>query len=259
MRMKGWISHLLAILGINAVPAAGWFLSDWSAGTTLLVYWFENLIAALFIAALMSLHRARRNCSGYHKYRPAGTPGAARHGTFLAYFLPASLIFTLAHGFFLLVILFMLNVNGRGDIASINPRSVLTGCAFVVLFVTADFLLNLRGLSSRTFAWMERLASRNLGRVVVVHLALIGGMFAAAVLKNERGFFGVFIALKALSDLSALLPQWNPEHPPRWLCKIMDKIPNTGKAKGQSFAEFWVADKAGERERIAANERLVEK
>jgi cytochrome b561 len=37
------IVHLLTLVAVNAVPAAGWFIEDWSARTTLLVYWFENV------------------------------------------------------------------------------------------------------------------------------------------------------------------------------------------------------------------------
>ena len=51
------LARLLSSLGLNAVPAAGWFLGDWSAGTTLAVYWFENVAASLLIAARICLHR----------------------------------------------------------------------------------------------------------------------------------------------------------------------------------------------------------
>ena len=51
------IVHLLTLVAVNAVPAAGWFIEDWSAGTTLLVYWFENVAACLFVAARIVVHQ----------------------------------------------------------------------------------------------------------------------------------------------------------------------------------------------------------
>jgi hypothetical protein len=41
----------LTLLAVNAIPAAGWFLAGWPAGTTLVVYWFETVAACAFVSA----------------------------------------------------------------------------------------------------------------------------------------------------------------------------------------------------------------
>lgn len=46
-----------------------------------------------------------------------------------------------------------------------------------------------------------------MGRVLVVHLAVIGGMFLVAVTQRPTSFFAVFIALKLLLELGTALPQ----------------------------------------------------
>ena len=52
------IIRALQILGVNAVPAWGFFDDHWSASTTLVVYWFENIIATLLVERLR--YTARR-------------------------------------------------------------------------------------------------------------------------------------------------------------------------------------------------------
>ncbi len=50
----------LTALGLNAVPAVGWFVGDWSAGTMLVLYWLETLLGTLLVAGRIILHR--RSC-----------------------------------------------------------------------------------------------------------------------------------------------------------------------------------------------------
>jgi hypothetical protein len=248
------LSNLFTMLGINAVPAFGWFFSGWNSGTTLVVYWFESVAAALFVAARILRHRAITNHTGHVRYKQTGEAG--RHGKpmpFLNHYLPIAIIFSAAHGFFLFMIVFLLNHNGKGHLAAIDWGAVLRSCGLVLLFLVVGFLVDLRGLSKRPFLWIETMASRNFLRVMVMHLTIIGGMFAVGFFGNERAFFGVFMVLKTLNDLSGIFPQWDPERPPVWFSALMNKIPSAHP--GQSFEEFWVSEKQAERQRIAANER----
>lgn len=251
--MPANLGHLLLALGINSVPAMGWFFGGWSPGTTLLVYWFENVAGALLIAARLARHRAVTDHAGHFKYRGTGRPHTTSQGSFLSHFLRISLVFSGAHGIFLFAILGLLYANGKTEIAAVSWQETLSACGMVAALLALDFFLDWPRLRGWAFADMEALANRNLGRMAVVHLTLIFGMAAVAWSGHERAFFGVFVALKTLNDLSMALPQWNPERPPRWLCAVMDKIP--AAKPGQSFEEFWIADKHREIERRKANER----
>ena len=51
------IRAAITALGLNAIPAAGWFLGEWSAGTMLVLYWLETLIGTLLVAVRIVLHR----------------------------------------------------------------------------------------------------------------------------------------------------------------------------------------------------------
>jgi hypothetical protein len=46
---------LLWILGVNAVPAWGLFACGWGTGTALVLYWCENVLAALLVALRVAI------------------------------------------------------------------------------------------------------------------------------------------------------------------------------------------------------------
>lgn len=245
-------THLLMGLGINSVPAAGWFFAEWSAGTTLAVYWFENILSSLLVAARIAIHQRTTPKAGHFRYKAKGDAGKSRPRPLLGGFLRMSLMFSAAHGVFLATIFAVLAVNGHGADVSIDATSLTRGCLIVTVLLTVNFLVDLPRISQRSFLWAERLVDVSFGRITVVHLTLILGMAAVAFTGLNRAFFGVFFVLKTLCDLSFTLPQWDPKVPPRWLCRLMDAVPNVHP--GQSFEQFWIAERKAEVARRAANE-----
>jgi hypothetical protein len=256
------LSSVLTALGINAVPALGWFLGDWNSGTTLAIYWFETVAASLFIAARALVHRKVVPLRGHFRYEPPES--AKQNGSgipFLKHFLPVTLMFSAAHAVFLGALIFVLTANGRGAEVRLNFHELALGCGLILAFQTVDFLIDLMRMKGRSFRWMEVMAERNLGRVIIIHMTIIIGMLAGGLSGGARGFFLVFVILKTMNDLNSIVPQYDPEEAPKWLCWLMDKVPNTakaGKAKKQTFAEFWKEGKVGERARIAKNEQPFE-
>lgn len=252
--------HFLTVLGINAVPALGWLLGDWSSGTTLAVYWFETVTASLLIAARILVHRRVVRVRGHFRYEVGrNMKGAGAPMPFLKHFLPVSLMFSAAHAVFLGVLFVVLTANGRGADVRINGGELMLGCGLVLAFQAADFLIDLVRLRNRPFRWIEVMAERNMARVMIIHLTLIIGMAVAGYSDSPRGFFLVFVVLKTMNDLAGVVPQYDPETPPQWLCWLMDRVPNVAEkkpaGKKQTFAEFWREDKVGERQRVARNEQ----
>lgn len=246
-------------LAVNAVPAAGWFLEGWSAGTMLAVYWFETVAATFFIAARIAIHRRHFPCRGHFPHTTRKGHGRGKSGTFLSHFLTANLLFSAAHGFFLGMLLLLLTLNGRGAEVGMDWHSVGIGCGGVLLFLSTGFVMDLPEMRRRPFFWIEQMADGNFARVAVMQFAIIFGLVAVAFTDAPRAFFGVFIGLKTLTDLNAVVPQWDPAEPPRWLCWLMDRVPADPKSvkKGESFADFWKRDKAEEIARRRGNERPV--
>jgi hypothetical protein len=114
---------------------------------------------------------------------------------------------------------------------------LLAGLIGVAIIQLVDFVIDVIWLRTRPFAWIERLGQLSLSRVIVIHLTIIGGMAAVMFTGADRNFFGVFIFLKTLLNLSLVTPQWKPKTPPAWLSSVMDRI-GSPKYKNTSFAEF---------------------
>jgi len=245
------IIHLLTLLAVNAVPAAGWFVKDWSAGTTLAVYWFENVAVCLFVSAQVIAHQRLSPRRGHFKYLAPKADLRASETSFVKSFLITSLVFSAAHGLFLGGLLFLLDHDGRSDFAHIDWRSVGIGCLGVLIVLAIDFVVDLLSLRQWSFWQIEQTANRSLGRVVVVHLTLVLGMFAAAM-TDVSALFGVFVVLKTLNALSMALPQWEPATAPNWLSRVMNRLPNMHP--GQRFQDAWAKDRADEAERRERNE-----
>ncbi|MEO7723175.1 MAG: DUF6498-containing protein [Chthoniobacterales bacterium] len=247
------IRSLLTALGLNAIPAAGWFLGHWSAGTTLLLYWFETLLGTLLVAARIVVHQRVHPSQGHVDYRAPNVEVTPGRSSYLAAFLGPALVFTLAHGIFLATLGFMAVVNHLTVEATIERGPLLVGLAGIAFLQGADFSLDLINLRDRSFARLERLGQQTLARVFVIHLTIIGGMVAVMFTGAGRQFFVVFIFLKTLLNCSAFLPQWQPKAPPAWLSSAMDHV-KTPKNKDTTFAEFWKKTDEQEAARVAHNE-----
>jgi hypothetical protein len=247
------IVHLLALLAVNAVPVAGWFVAEWSAGTTLVVYWFETVAASVFVSARIVAHQRMSPRRGHVRYQGPKSTQQRSQTSFVQGFLVTSLVFSAAHGLFLAVILFVLDRNGEGGLAGVDWHSVKLGSLYVLIALAIDFVVDLPGLRRWSFWQIEQTANRSLGRVAVVHLTLVVGMFGAAM-TDASALFGVFVVLKTLYALSMALPQWEPATVPTWLSRVMNRLPNVHP--GQRFEEVWAKDRADEVERRERNEQL---
>jgi hypothetical protein len=246
---------IITALGINAVPAAGWFVGEWSAGTMLVLYWLETLIGTLLIAVRIVLHRRMVPAQGHWAYEaPKGAERqAGSHGsTYLTAFLLPALTFTFAHGFFLAVLGLIVFSKTHSPEGRLESDHLLAGLIGIAIFQAIDFIADLIWLRSRPFAWIERLGQISLSRVIVIHLTIIGGMAAVMLTGANRHFFGVFIFLKTMLNLSFVFPQYKPKTPPAWLSNVMDRI-KPSKEDG-TFAEFWVKTDEQEASRIVRNE-----
>ncbi len=137
--------------------------------------------------------------------------------------------------------------------ARIEIQPLLAGLLAITVFQVVDFGFDLLCLRTQPFAWIEKLGQLTLSRVIVIHLTIIGGMAAVMFTGANRNFFGVFIFLKTLLNLSLVLPQYQPKTPPHWLSSLMDRVPSK-LHKGENFAEFWKQEDDQEAARIARNE-----
>jgi hypothetical protein len=244
--------YLLTLLAVNAVPAVGWFGGGWSAGTTLAVYWFENVAACLFVSARIIAHQRWSPRRGHFRYQAPNSDGRRAQTSLVKGFLVTSLVFCAAHALFLGVILFMLGHNGQSDLADVDWRSVELGCVGVLIILAIDFIVDLAGLRRWSFWQIEQTANQSLGRIIIVHLTLVLGMFGA-VMTDASALFGVFVVLKTLYAVSMALPQWEPATAPTWLSRVLNHLPNG--PQGERFEDRWAKARADEVERRSRNEQ----
>ena len=246
------VFHVVTALAIVAVPAVGWFRGDWSGGTILLIYWFETLAGSVLILARIAAHRRLTPRYGHFRYQGPNSGRAPRRNSFASGFALISFAFTAAHGVFLAAILLLLNHNGNGDLAGVDWRAVLTGCLIVVTLLVLDFLFDLVNLKQWSFWQLEQTANTGLGRVIVVHMTLIFGFIGIAVTSAPAALFGTFVVLKTMAALSTVLPQYQPKVAPKWLSRLMNRVPNVHP--GETFEEYWAKDQADEAARRKRNE-----
>ena len=253
------IRSLVTALGLNAVPAAGWFVGEWSAGTMLVLYWLETLIGTLLVGLRIVLHRRLRPSQGHWNYHAPshGDPPKSSSGgsTYLTAFLVPALVFTAAHGFFLAVLGLIVFSKTHSPEGSLERDHLLAGVTGVAIFQAIDLVADLIWLRTRPFAWIERLGQISLSRIIVIHLTIIGGMAAVMFTGANRNFFGVFIFLKTMLNLSLVTPQYKPKTPPAWLSNVMDRI-KPSKEDG-TFADYWVKTDEQEASRVLRNESVI--
>jgi hypothetical protein len=103
----------------------------------------------------------------------------------------------------------------------------------IACFQLIDFAFDLVGLRARPFAWIEQVGNVTFSRVLVTHFTILIGMAVAMFTAVDRHFFGVFIFLKTLLNVSAALPQYQPKTPPRWLSGLMDRVPDRIRKGGK--------------------------
>lgn len=230
------VSRLLLALAQNAVPAGGWFVAGWAPGTTLAVYWVENLVSALTLGARMSAHRRATRMRGHRDQTVSS-------------FLVVALGFTLVHGVFVGVMLFLMKIG------PVDWDAVVTGTRALLYVHAASLVFDLVTIARWPFAEIRQRTGAALARIIVLHMGLLIGMGAAFALNAPASFFSAFIVLKAMSELSSVLPQWNPDEPPRALVAFMNLFPL--KPGEESFTDYWRRTTREEREQHARDEQRM--
>lgn len=234
------LAPALQALGVSSVPVVGTFAAGWSAATALALYWCENLLGALLVAVLIARHRGLTRKRGHWRAQLGSssrstvkTPGRKRrtptatvsgYRSFLSEFLTLALVFNLAHGLFLGLLLgVFLPKEGA---APLNPGALRNGLLVMALFLAAGFLFNLARLRNQPFAWLRRTAQLSLGRMALIHLTIIFGVFLAAWTGRPDRFFLVFALLKLAADVLTSLPVREvkvPDEIPAWALSLAQK------------------------------------
>jgi hypothetical protein len=238
---------LIQVLALNGVTLYGVYFLGWSWGTALILYWCETLLGTFFITLRMLLHRRLTHKRGYYRPQLGIKQNDKPFTAFVPEFVTGSLVFNLVHGIFLAVILGLM-LKDQPD-AAIHLPAFRKGLAAIALILIGSFALDCQSLKERPFAWIRDLAQRSIGRTMVVHLAIVFGMFGVMFFKLPQAPFAVFALLKILVELGGLSGGWKtPKEAPAWATRLTKLAP--GKHK-ESFEDQYRKD-------VLKEERLVE-
>lgn len=251
--------RVLRALGLGGVPATGYFGAGWSLGTLLLLYWLETILVTLLVSILILRHRRATRKAGHWKAGSSvtitsGGRTTTRRGTFLQSFLGVMVPFTLGHGVFVAVFVFLVFPQELGPAAGVSGAAVADGLTAIGVFLLVSLLIDLFGIGERPFQWVERLAQRAQGRMLVTHLTIILGAGAMAVFEAPLGFLVVFVVLKSLLDLGGMLPNRRPQPKAPGAVNALGRL--LPKKDGGTFSEHYEAAIAAELAKTEANEEV---
>ncbi len=237
----------------------------WSATNVLVLYWLESLMVAIFICLRIDLHRRLTRRRGHWREgQLASSPGGlATHPVLLGNYAVIAFVFTLAHGLFVLTLTWIISARHPDDPAwrfAFDP--LVHGALAMFAPMLIDFCVDPGGIRARPFAWIRACTQQRMGRVLILHLAIILGMFASAAFESPYGLLYALILLNTLWDLmmsGADARAAPPLHePPAWLSKLGARI---GKGQGGSaeLARQWTQNLATAARNAAEDEQVVER
>ena len=229
------LTRLAQLIGLNAVPGFGFLSLRWTAGTILALYWIENLFGSLLIAMRIDLHRRLTHKRGHYVKHSTGVTvelnGKKKQvGTILASFLLTSIVFTLAEGIFLVLMLSRLPDEDR-----VEFNSLRLGVRLVGAFLAAGFLLDLIGIRERPYFWIHRISNAMLSRVFVLFFVVFIGMGALVFFDAPRPTIVVFLVLKTFIDFASELPESQSGEAPQWQLAIAGLF---GPRVKKKFADY---------------------
>ena len=230
-----WL-NLLFVLAINAVPLVGVKYHDWSASTVVALYWVENLLVAVFTCARILLHRALTRKRGHWRTNQLGVKVNEKPsglGLFGEY-ATIAFVFTLAHGIFVGAFILIAGQNHSDNpLWAFSGEQLRRGVQWMAAAMTLEFAIDAATMRSRSFAWIKSYVGRRMGRVLVMHLTIIFGMWGMMATESPFAVLYVLIALKILWDLASSTAgakmSDSPAQPPAWLGKLANKV---GKDQG---------------------------
>jgi len=193
---------VIALLVANLVPLYGVLVLGWEVFPLVLLFWMENVVIGV-------LNVARMLCVD-----PRDPASWAAKLFIVPFFCFHYGMFTTVHG------VFVFSLFGGQGFSRVRGLNVLGpamdavreyGLQLAVLALAAShlfsFLWNYLGRGEFRRVSLRTLMARPYGRVVVLHLAILGGGFAAAALGSPVWALVLLIALKVGFDLHAHLKE----------------------------------------------------
>jgi Family of unknown function (DUF6498) len=183
----------------NLVPLLGVLLLGWSVFAIMLLYWCENVIVGAFNVLKML----------FAQPRSLGTNAGKLF--IIPFFIVHYGMFTLVHGVFVIA---LFGPKGNGFSPSpaafalaLRQAGIGLGVLAVALSHGFSFLTNYLGSGEYRRASLQLLMAQPYARVVVLHIAILGGGFLTQALGAPLAALLVLVVLKTGIDYTAHLAE----------------------------------------------------
>ena len=199
-----FVGALLYSLLMNGVPIVEAIVNHRSPAVILVLYWFETVAMLVTGAVRIVLHRRATRLTGHYAPMNAASKHDAtaddvrralgNDSEYLGGFLTITVIFTIAHGIFVALLVFLFKVAGPLSLSDLR-----IAFAWAVGIQALWLLWDLPRIAQWSFAQLQRRVGEVGPRVLVTQLGLIFG-FPMIGLFGPWGLVGTLAALRALAD-----------------------------------------------------------
>ena len=196
---RGLPPSALVLVAANLVPLAGVLALHWSVFSVLLLYWCENVVVGCFNVLRMLTASPQDVAVDIGKL------------FIIPFFIVHYGMFTMVHGIFVLTLFGPGNVRGFPGPATFVAAARGAGIGFAVLAMVAShgfsFVHNYLGSGEYRRASVQALMAQPYARVMVLHVTILAGGFAAKAMGAPTVVLLVLIGLKIAIDLRAHLAE----------------------------------------------------
>ena len=198
------VPSVVALVLANLPPLYGVLFLDWAVFPVVFLFWLENVIVGVLNVARMLVARPDDGASWIFKV------------IMIPFFVVHYGMFTLVHGMFVIALFGGRRVGANGFPTPAFVASLISEYHlwWAVLALAAShtfsFLANYLGRGEYRTVTLQALMSRPYGRVVVLHLAIIGGGFLLVSLGSPVAGVALLVALKIGLDIHAHAREHRP-------------------------------------------------
>ena len=188
---------VLALIAANLVPVAGVLFFGWKIFPLVFLYWSENVVIGIYNVMKMIFAATAKN--------------SAAKLFLIPFFCVHYGLFTFIHGIFVVTIF---GQDGGAfppapGLDLLGPAMRVNHLGWAVLGIVVSrgvsFVTNYIGNGEFRRVTLDQLMAQPYGRIIVLHLAILGGGFLIMALHSPLAGLLLFIALKIALDLSAHL------------------------------------------------------
>lgn len=213
-------TSLLVLIGFNLVPLVGVLIGRWNVPTLLVLYWVENGIVGVLNVPKILLAEGPvvgGTTDPLGRTEAGGTMGLATRVPIALFFLVHYGVFWVVHGIFVFLLPTFTGVGGFTDFRTLPDGSlqffdpsvaepdwsaVAWGAVGLAISHGVSFVLNFLGRGEYRKISPTAQMGRPYARVVVLHMAILGGAFLSLEIGSPIGALIVLVVLKTAIDVA---------------------------------------------------------